>query len=172
MDMARRAVEGAGSGPTAQSFGNHISRVERGEETNPSLEFIERAARGLGLHVSELFARLDDPPPSTPTPEPTQGGDGDGSPREGDFIARFVGAIDRLIAARGIPHNAVPGIGQAPARTIALPATFPLEKTPAVIAFVESLSQGDVEVPKVPELPRTARASGVRSTAARSKKTR
>lgn len=167
--MARRAVEGAVGGPTAQSISNHISRVERGEETNPSMEFIERAARGLGLSLAEFFTRLDNQSP-TPPPQPSSG-DWDGAPKDGDFIARFVGAIDRLIAARGIPRNESDA-GQALSRVIELPPEFPLEKKPAVVAFVKSLSQGAVEVPEVPEPLQSVRASRSRASAARSKKAR
>lgn len=58
-EMARRAVRGEDDGPTPQSLSNHISRVERGEEPNPSLEFLERAARGMGLTLADFFGQLD-----------------------------------------------------------------------------------------------------------------
>lgn len=58
-EIGRRAVQNDDAAPTAESFSNHWSRVERGEEQNPSMEFLERAARGLGVPMSEFFRRLE-----------------------------------------------------------------------------------------------------------------
>ncbi len=42
----------------AKSFGNYLSRIERGDERNPSLEMLAQIATGLGLTLSDFFLQI------------------------------------------------------------------------------------------------------------------
>lgn len=116
-EVARRAVAGEADGPNPKSFSNYLSKVENERETNPSLDFLEKAARGMGLTLSEFFAQIEglkaQPPIGTDQPPPKP--DGGGSlPAHGVdftqaaaitaiaevFAERFDRAIDRLVESR------------------------------------------------------------------------
>lgn len=43
----------------AKSFSNYLSRIERGDEENPSLDKIESIARGMGLTLSAFFLAIE-----------------------------------------------------------------------------------------------------------------
>jgi transcriptional regulator with XRE-family HTH domain len=122
-DVARKGIDGESDPPTPESFSNHLSRVERGQETNPSLEFMERAAKGLGLTLSQFFAQIEGSttgtkggqthPSATPmveTRDPTSVPAATASLDDGSLgivtalaevlADRFDAAVDRLIEAR------------------------------------------------------------------------
>ncbi len=53
-----------------ESFANQMSRWENGRELNPSLDALEKIARGLGITLSEFFSRIEtQSAESAPRPE-------------------------------------------------------------------------------------------------------
>lgn len=58
MEIARKVVT---SPRAAKSFSNYLSRIERGDETNPSLNVLEQIAMGMGLSLSAFFTQLERP---------------------------------------------------------------------------------------------------------------
>lgn len=117
--VAERALKDVESAPTVESFSNYLSKVELGTVTNPSLEFLERVAKGLGLTLSDLFARVEgkqlataEPHVATGTPDgrPISSSGGLADPVNRTFILtiveQFVAAVDRLIAARSEDRQA------------------------------------------------------------------
>lgn len=67
--VARNAFKDEHGQPAPESFSNHLSRVERGEEPNPSLLFLERTAKGLGLSLAVFFAQIELASSNAPRPE-------------------------------------------------------------------------------------------------------
>ncbi len=51
----------------AKSLGNYLSRIERGDERNPSLEMLEQIAKGLGLTLSGFFLQIEQQEPRSQT---------------------------------------------------------------------------------------------------------
>jgi transcriptional regulator with XRE-family HTH domain len=49
---------------------SYVGRVERGLE-NPTVAILDRLAKALAIHISELFV---EPKPGEPIPKPLQGG--------------------------------------------------------------------------------------------------
>lgn len=58
IEVARVATE-RDELPNPTSFANQISRWENGRELNPSLEALEKLARGLGITLSNFFTRIE-----------------------------------------------------------------------------------------------------------------
>lgn len=58
-DIARAALGDDIDESTIRDFANHISRIETGRETNPSLDTLTRIAKGFRLTVSELFTEIE-----------------------------------------------------------------------------------------------------------------
>jgi transcriptional regulator with XRE-family HTH domain len=56
MTIARKVTD---SDKAAKSFSNYLSRIERGDETNPSLLLLEQIATGMGLTLSTFFAQIE-----------------------------------------------------------------------------------------------------------------
>lgn len=74
-----------------KSFGNYLSRVERGDPTvqNPSLEMIEDIARGMGLTLSVFFSQLE-----APSESPLQPQKQSATTKEGTIESSLLGAAD------------------------------------------------------------------------------
>ncbi len=59
-DLTQVQVAKAGATTmTAQSLSNYISRIERGDEVNPSFSLLEQIAKGLGLTLSAFFLQIE-----------------------------------------------------------------------------------------------------------------
>lgn len=134
----------------------------------PRIETMVALLESRSLTLSAFYARIEGAPP----PPDLGSGNGVGA-SGGDFIARFVGAVDQLIASRIVPRGVVLDVGQAPTRAIVLPPTFELTNLPIVVRLVESYSRvekADAEAPGSPEPSRSVRAGRSRASAGRSTK--
>lgn len=58
-EVATRGLSDLTDPPDIESVSNYMSRVELGKERNPSLEFLERMAKGLDLTLSDFFLRIE-----------------------------------------------------------------------------------------------------------------
>jgi transcriptional regulator with XRE-family HTH domain len=63
MEVARAVAK---TESQAKSFSNYLSRIERGDEDNPSLDKIEQIAKGLGLSIFAFFRQLERPTRESP----------------------------------------------------------------------------------------------------------
>lgn len=65
-----------------RNFGRYVSKIENGDERNPSLRVIDRLAKGCGfLELSEFFLQLEQKNPSVASPVAPKG-DKDRPPTE------------------------------------------------------------------------------------------
>lgn len=143
--LARQALEDVVGAPDIESLSNHISRVERGEETNPSLEFIERAARGLKLTIAEFFAGLEGGAPATSE----ERGRGGGSALTDALLA----IIDQRIAVKA--GATPPEVTAGETFELRIPLTAPLtpEQDSEVRSLVHRFATGQVDAPGESDAP-------------------
>lgn len=144
-------------------------------EYSPKIETICALVEGVDLRLAEFFIGLEDLRWQTPVgkelaPARTDAS-ADDHTSDADVIARFVGAVDRWIAAR-VPQLVAPNV--EPARVIVLPPTFPLEKKSAVVVFAESLTKNAAvdEESVAPAPRRSAQSSRSREAVGQLKKGR
>lgn len=78
IQIARQALGPEAALPQLRSWANYLGRIERGEVglQNPSLEVLDKLAKGLGVRLSEFFKLLEgvptllDPQPQKPAEIP------------------------------------------------------------------------------------------------------